>query len=366
MWLVGVETMEPFDEFWGVGELSTREPLVVFGTITDPFDEVAKAPASVFAVENLLDLVLLFAINDDRRRRWSSDTIVTSGAESVHVEHVVDAQMLGKLEAVIEIANPLENLERSELPGAKFGARLMQLYLLGGEPNHVSDVEDVRFVFVAFVVGFHPYFGHAEGSLGVFAGFFKAVKAFLQRWDVGTMTDRLVKVRLIAVDEFERGFACAFMTLGVECELSSGEVVCPVILLIVTEDVEVDFDVLVFALNFAVALGVVGGGESCFDAETFVQCTHEPSGELRASVGDDLARYAVQSENVAIMDISDTFSRELRCTGHQMSLVREVIDVDSDRVLATRSGELCDEINSNDFPWLSRDFLGLKVRVWMA
>ena len=274
--------------------------------------------------------------------------------------------MLGKLEAVIEIANPLENLERSELPGAKFGARLMQLYLLGREPNHVSNVEDVRFVFVAFVVGFHSLFGHAEGSLGIFAGFFKAVESFLNGWNVGAMTDRLMKVRLIAVDEFERGFAGAFVALGVECEFSSREVVCPVILLVVAEDAEVDFDVLILALNFAVALGVIGGGESSFNTKTFVQGTHKSSGELRASVRDDLARHTMQSEDVAIVDVSDTFSRELRCTRHQVSLIREVIDIDSDGVIATRGWELGDEINSNDFPGLSRDFLGLKVCVWVA
>ena len=63
----------------------------MFRTITDPLDEVFEAPASILAVENLFDLILFFAIDNDRRRRWSCDTIVTAGAESVNVEHVVDA-----------------------------------------------------------------------------------------------------------------------------------------------------------------------------------------------------------------------------------------------------------------------------------
>ena len=82
--------MEPFNEIWGIGELGAREPGVVFRAITHPLDEVTNASTSVFAIKNVFNFVFIFTVDDDGRRRWSSDTIVMPGAEAIDMEYVVD------------------------------------------------------------------------------------------------------------------------------------------------------------------------------------------------------------------------------------------------------------------------------------
>ena len=75
------------------------------------------------------------------------------------------------------------------------------------------------------------------------------------------------------------------MALGVECELSSREMVHPVVLLVIAEHTEVGFDLLVFALDFAIALWVVGGGQPDSDAEPLKEGSHESGGKLGATIG---------------------------------------------------------------------------------
>lgn len=72
------------------------------------------------------------------------------------------------------------------------------------------------------------------------------------------------------------------------------------------------------------------------------------------------------SKDVAIVDIGDTFRSDLSCTRHEMCLIREMVDVNGDRVVATRVRELRNEVYPDDFPRLRRDFLRLQVRVWVA
>ena len=93
----------------------------MFRAITHPLDEVTNASASVFAIENVLDFVFLFTVDDDGRRRWGCDTIVMPGAKAINMEHVMDPQVAREFQAIVEVANSFENLEQSELPGAKFG-----------------------------------------------------------------------------------------------------------------------------------------------------------------------------------------------------------------------------------------------------
>ena len=52
-------------------------------------------------------------------------------------------------------------------------------------------------------------------------------------------------------------------------------------------------------------------------------------------IRDDLAWHAVELEDVAIVDVGDSFGSNLSCTRYQMSLIRQMIDIDRDRVVAT-------------------------------
>ena len=75
------------------------------------------------------------------------------------------------------------------------------------------------------------------------------------------------------------------MALGVECELSSWEMIHPVVLLVIAEHTEVRFDFLVFALDFAVALWMVGGGQPDSDTEPLEEGSHESGGKLGTTIG---------------------------------------------------------------------------------
>ena len=75
------------------------------------------------------------------------------------------------------------------------------------------------------------------------------------------------------------------MALGVECELSSREMIHPVVLLVIAEHAEVGFDFLVLALDFAIALWVIGGGQLDSDTEPLEEGSHEPGGKLGTTIG---------------------------------------------------------------------------------
>ena len=75
------------------------------------------------------------------------------------------------------------------------------------------------------------------------------------------------------------------MALGVECELSSREMIHPVVLLVIAEHAEVGFDFLVLALDFAIALWMVGGGQPDSDAEPLQKGSHESGGKLGTTIG---------------------------------------------------------------------------------
>ena len=75
------------------------------------------------------------------------------------------------------------------------------------------------------------------------------------------------------------------MALGVECELSGREMINPVILLMITEHLEVGFDLLVLTFDFAVALWVVGGSQPDSDSKPLKKGLHKSGGKLGTTIG---------------------------------------------------------------------------------
>ena len=71
----------------------------------------------------------------------------------------------------------------------------------------------------------------------------------------------------VAINKFERGFACGGIDLIVQGELSSGEERGPIVLAFVYEVAKVLLDFLVDAFGLAISLGVIGGGEAKFNPE---------------------------------------------------------------------------------------------------
>ena len=58
----------------------------------------------------------------------------------------------------------------------------------------------------------------------------------------------------------------------------------PVVLMLIAEDAKVLFDFLVLGFDFTIALWVVSRGETGFDAEVFVQSSHETCSKLGSVV----------------------------------------------------------------------------------
>ena len=75
------------------------------------------------------------------------------------------------------------------------------------------------------------------------------------------------------------------MALGIKCELSSREMIDPVVLLVIAEHSKVGFDLLVFAFDFTVALWVIGGGQPDSDAKPLEEGSHEPGSKLGTTIG---------------------------------------------------------------------------------
>ena len=147
------------------------------------------------------------------------------------------------------------------------------------------------------------------------------------------------------------------MLARVECKLRCGEVIAPVRLTLVGKHPKVLFDISVFALDFAIALRVIGSSQTSFDTETLVERAHKPGGKLWAAVREYFLRDAVKLEDVLVVEFGSAFSGQIGLAGDEVCLIGVVVNVDADRVEAVGRGKLCDKINANMFPGSSRDFL---------
>ena len=150
------------------------------------------------------------------------------------------------------------------------------------------------------------------------------------------------------------------MALGVECELSSREMIDPVVLLMIAEHPEVRFDLLVFTFDFAVALGVIGGGQFDSDTEPLEKGSHESGGKLGTTIGVYDPRQSVETEDLTIVDIRLAFSRGGGVTRDQVGLAGGMVNIDRDGVISIRFRELSDMVNSDNLPGLRWSFLRLE------
>jgi hypothetical protein len=117
---------------------------------------------------------------------------------------------------------------------------------------------------------------------------------------------------------------------------------CPVVLPFVTKQAKVLFDFLVLMLYFAVTLWMVGSSKAGLDTKALIECSHETGSELRAPIEEDFLGDSVKAEYVRVVDVGGTFGCKVRLTGHKVTLIRIVIDVNTDGIEAIRSGELGD------------------------
>jgi hypothetical protein len=153
--------------------------------------------------------------------------------------------------------------------------------------------------------------------------------------------------------------------MQVESELSGRQMRCPVVLPFVTKQAKVLFDFLVLTLYFAVTLWMVGSSKAGLDTEALIEGSHETGSELRAPIGEDLLRDFMEAEYVGVVDVSGTLGCKVRLAGHEMALIRVVVDVNTDGIESGRSWKLGDKVDTDMFPGRSWCFVGLERRVRM-
>ena len=89
-------------------------------------------------------------------------------------------------------------------------------------------------------------------------------------------------------------------------------------------------------LKLTVALRVVSRGETRFNAEVLVQGSHETCCKLRAAIGVNLSRDAVESKTVFVVKISGTFGCDRVVGECEVGLTSHVINVGADRGMVPR------------------------------
>ena len=135
----------------------------------------------------------------------------------------------------------------------------------------------------------------------------------------------------VSVDEFEGRVLCTCGESRVKCELRGGEMVSPVVLSLIAEDAKILFDFLVHAFGLSIALRVVSRGKTRFNAEVLVQGSHETCCKLRAAIGVNLSRDAVESKTVFVVKIGGTFGCDRVVGEREVGLTSHVVDVGADR-----------------------------------
>ena len=120
------------DFFWGVFAARRWFPGVIAMTITFPLDQVLEFLAVDARVENLVDFVLFFTV-DDLRGWWCRlfEAIITPWAKTINVYDGVNVKPCGQFNSIVEVANTFEDFERTELTGAEFRALLVDFDVFG-------------------------------------------------------------------------------------------------------------------------------------------------------------------------------------------------------------------------------------------
>ena len=120
------------DLFWGVFAARRWFPGIIAMTITFPLDQVLEFLTVDARVENLVDFVLFFTV-DDLWGWWCSlfESIITPWAKTINVYDWVDVKPCGQFNSIVEGANTFEDFERTELTGAEFGTLLMNCDVFG-------------------------------------------------------------------------------------------------------------------------------------------------------------------------------------------------------------------------------------------
>jgi hypothetical protein len=135
-------------------------PGVFAFAVTLPADKVLELTAVNTTVNDRIDLVFFFALNDYRfRRGWLVKTVVVPWTEAADMEDGIQVEVQWELETIVEVSDPFEDFVGAKLSGPELRRFLVDLDILSRKPDHVSNVEDVGRSFVPFELFLHPFLG---------------------------------------------------------------------------------------------------------------------------------------------------------------------------------------------------------------
>lgn len=119
--LVGIASVEVDDEGIVVGDVSGDSPSAFFDRIALPMNEILKGVALPSRVQDALDIVGVFAVEDNRRcgRRNGAGGVRVGSVllEEGNVEDGMDLHGRREVELVGHLAHLVEDLERTHLLG---------------------------------------------------------------------------------------------------------------------------------------------------------------------------------------------------------------------------------------------------------
>jgi hypothetical protein len=148
------------NSFLSVCQVLGGFPSVFAFAVAFPADKVLELMAENTTVDDGIDFVFFFALNDYRfRRGWLVKTVVMPWAKATDMEHGIQVQVRRELETIIKISDPFEDFVGAELSGPELRRFLVDLDILSRKPDHVSDIEDVGRFFVLFELFLHPFLG---------------------------------------------------------------------------------------------------------------------------------------------------------------------------------------------------------------
>ena len=124
----------------------------------------------------------------------------------------------------------------------------------------------------------------------------------------------------------------------VVCEFAEGEELVPVVLLLVYEEAEELFELLVNSFSLTIHLWVVCGGRHEFNTKKVVELAGEVGDELRASVGQDGTTGPVVLPDFAEVKASRSLSCDGGVHGDEVCMFPDTVYDIHDRVVAVRSG----------------------------
>jgi hypothetical protein len=120
----------------GNGFLSMRQVLCGFPgvfacTVAFPADKILELTAVNTTVDDGVDLVFFFALNDDRfRGGWFVKTVVVPWTKAADMEDGIQVEVRRELETIVEVSDPFEDFIGAELSGPELRRFLVDLDIL--------------------------------------------------------------------------------------------------------------------------------------------------------------------------------------------------------------------------------------------